>query len=261
LDRGPHHRDRVSLGGGTQERFAELATEFVSLKVDVIVTLGAASTWVIPIVFAVASDPVGSGLVSSLARPGGNVTGLSLQQSDVAGKRLELLREVIPNLGRLAIIANFGVPSAVAEMREVQRKAHALGFDIATFEIRRPADIAPAFDALKDQAEALYVVNEPLTVTNRILINTLALAARRPTIHGSREQVEAGGLISYGANFPDLFRRAADYVDKILRGAKPADIPVEQPTKFDLVINLKTARALGLQIPDKLLAIANEVIE
>jgi putative tryptophan/tyrosine transport system substrate-binding protein len=257
----------VRWAEGRTERFAQIAAEFVRLKVDVIVTLGAAvipakqATSVIPIVFAVASDPVGSGLVLSLARPGGNVTGLSLQQNDVVGKRLELLREVIPNLGRLAIIADFSGPSLVAEMREVQAKAHAFGFDIATFEIRRPADIAPTFDALKDQAEALYVVNGPLTVTNRILINTWALAARRPTIHSSREQVEAGGLISYGANFPDLFRRAADYVDKILRGVKPADIPVEQPTKFDLVINLKTAKALGLTIPDKLLALADEVIE
>jgi putative tryptophan/tyrosine transport system substrate-binding protein len=253
---------------GRTERFAELATDFVRLKVDVIVTLGAAvipakqATSVIPIVFAVATDPVGSGLVASLARPGGNVTGLSLQQRDVAGKRLELLREVIPNLGRLAIIANVsGVTAAAGEMREVQGTAHALGLDVTTLEIRRQADIAAAFDTLKDRAQALYVVNEPLTVTNRTLINSLALAARLPTMHGSREQVEAGGLISYAANFPDLFRRAADYVDKILRGAKPADIPVEQPTKFDLVINLKTARALGLQIPDKLLAIANEVFE
>jgi putative ABC transport system substrate-binding protein len=252
---------------GRTERFAELASEFVRLKVDVIVTLGAAviaakqATSVIPIVFAVALDPVGSGMVASLARPGGNVTGLSLQQSEIAGKRLELLREIVPNLGRLAIITNFGVPSAVAEMREVQVTAHALGLDVATFEIRRSADIAPAFDALKDRAEAVYVVNEPLTITNRIPINTLALAARLPTIHGSREQVEAGGLISYAANFPDLFRRAADYVDKILRAARPGDIPVEQPTKFELVINLKTAKALGLDVPPTLLARADEVIE
>ena len=252
---------------GRMERFAELATEFVRLKVDVIVTLGAAvipakqATSVIPIVFAVASDPVGSGLVLSLARPGGNVTGLSNQQTDTPGKRLELLRQIVPNLRRLAIIADFSGPSLVAEMRDVQAKAHAFDFDIATFEVRRPTDIAPTFDALKDQAEALYVVNGPLTVTNRILINTLALAARLPTMHGSREQVEAGGLMSYAANFPDLFRRAADYVDKILRGAKPGDIPVEQPTKFDLIINLKTAKALGLTVPDKLLALADEVIE
>jgi putative ABC transport system substrate-binding protein len=253
---------------GHTERFAELATDFVRLKVDVIVTLGAAvipakqATSVIPIVFAVATDPVGTGLVASLARPGGNVTGLSLQQSDIAAKRLELLREVVPGLSRLGVMANIvGIPGAALEMREVQAAARALGLDAVTVEIRQPEDIAVAFDALKDQAQAFYVVNDPLTVTNRTLINTLALAARLPTMHGSREQVEAGGLISYAANFPGLFRRAADYVDKILRGAKPADIPVEQPTRFDLVINLKTAKALGLQIPDRLLALADEVIE
>jgi len=254
---------------GHSERFAELATDFVRLKVDVIVTLGAAvipakqATSVIPIVFAVATDPVGSGMVASLARPGGNVTGLSLQQSDIAAKRLELLREVVPDLGRLGVMANIvvGSPGPALEMREVQVTARALGLDAVTVEVRQPADIAVAFDALKDQAQAIYVVNDPLTITNRALINTLALAARLPTMHGSREQVEAGGLISYAANFPGLFRRAADYVDKILRGAKPADIPVEQPTRFDLVINLKTAKALGLELPPMLLARADEVIE
>jgi putative ABC transport system substrate-binding protein len=252
---------------GHTERFAELATELVRLKVDVIVTLGAAVyaakqvTSVVPIVFAVANNPVGSGMVASLARPGGNVTGLSLQQSDVVSKRLELLLEVIPNLRRVAIIADFGIPASVGEAHEVQVRAHALGLDVDTFEIRGPSDIAPAFDALKVRVEALYVSNDPLTVTNRIQISTLALAARLPTIHGSRVQIEAGGLISYAASFPDLFRRAADYVDKILRGAKPGDVPVEQPTKFELVINLKTAKALGLTVPASLLAVADEVIE
>jgi len=252
---------------GRTERFAELATELIRLKVDIIVTTGAAVTAakqvtsVVPIVFAVATDPVGSGMVASLARPGGNVTGLSLQQSDVVGKRLQLLLQVIPNLGRLAIIANFGIPSSVAEAHEVQARAHALSLDVDTFEIRQLSDIAPAFDALKVRAEALYVCNEPLTVTNRIQINTLALAARLPTVYGSRVQIEAGGLISYAASFSDLFRRAADYVDKILRGANPGDIPVEQPTKFELVINLTTAKALGVTIPEKVLALADEVIE
>jgi len=252
---------------GRTERFAELATELIRLKVDIIVTTGAAVTAakqvtsVVPIVFAVATDPVGSGMVASLARPGGNVTGLSAQQSDVAGKRLELLLEIIPNLGRLAIIANFGIPSSVAEAHEVQARAHALSLDVDTFEIRQLSDIAPAFDALKVRAEALYVCNEPLTVTNRIQINTLALAARLPTVYGSRVQIEAGGLISYAASFSDLFRRAADYVDKILRGANPGDIPVEQPTKFELVINLTTAKALGVTIPEKVLALADEVID
>jgi len=252
---------------GRTERFAELATELIRLKVDIIVTTGAAvtaakqATSVVPIVFAVATDPVGSGMVASLARPGGNVTGLSLQQSDVVGKRLQLLLEVIPNLGRLAIIANFSIPSSVAEAHEVQVRAHALSLDVDVFEIRQLSDIAPAFDALKVRAEALYVCNEPLTVTNRIQINTLALAARLPTVYGSRVQIEAGGLISYAASFSDLFRRAADYVDKILRGANPGDIPVEQPTKFELVINLTTAKALGVTIPEKVLALADEVIE
>lgn len=177
-----------------------------------------------------------------------------------AGKRLELLLEVIPSLSRLAIIANLGVPSSVAEVHEVQVSAHARGLDVDIFETRRPSDIAPAFDALK-RAGALYVCNDPLTVTNRIQINTLALAARLPTVHGSRVQIEAGGLISYAASFPDLFRRAADIVDKILRGTKPRDIPVEQPTKFELVINLKTANALGLTIPQSILLRAEEVIE
>jgi len=252
---------------GRTERFADLAAELVRLKVDVIVTLGSAvtaakqATSIIPIVFAVASDPVGSGMVASLARPGGNITGLSAQQSDLAGKRLELLRQVIPHLGRLAVIANFGNPNSVAEAQEAQLRAHAFGLDADAFEIRQPSDIAPAFDALKDRAQALYVSNDPLTVTNRIQINTLALGARLPTVYGLRVQVEAGGLISYAPSFSDLFRRAADIVDKILRGTKPGDIPVEQPTKFELIINLTTAKALGLTIPASLLSLADELIE
>jgi putative ABC transport system substrate-binding protein len=252
---------------GRNERFAELATELVRVKVDVIVTLGAAvtaakhATSVVPIVFAVASDPVGSGMVASLARPGGNVTGLSNQQNDVAGKRLELLREIIPNLGRLAVIANFGNSGTVAEAQEAQVRAHALGLNVDTFEVRQDSDIAPAFDALKVRAQALYVCNDPLTVTNRAQINTLALAARLPTVYGSRLQVEAGGLISYAASFSDLFRRAADIVDKILRGTKPGDIPVEQPTKFEFIINLTTAKVLGLTTPASLMSLADELIE
>jgi ABC-type uncharacterized transport system substrate-binding protein len=252
---------------GRSERYAEIATELVRLKVDVIVTAGGAvvavkqATSVIPIVFAVVNDPVGSGLVASLARPGGNVTGLSLQSSDLAGKRLELLREVVPGLRRLAIMADAGYPAAALEMGEVQATARTLGLDVVTFEIRRAEDIAPAFEAFTGRAEALYVVSDPLVGTHRIRNNTLALGARLPTMHGNREHVEAGGLMSYGPNFPDLYRRAADYLDKILRGAKPADLPVEQPTKFDLVINLKTAKALGLGISPTLLARADEVIE
>ena len=252
---------------GRGERFAEIAAEFVRLNVDVIVTVGGAvlaakqATSLIPIVFAAAADPVGSGLVASLARPGGNVTGLSSQFTDLAGKRLELLREMVPSLRRLAIMANAGYPAAVLEMAEVQATTRTLGLDVVTLELRRAEDIAPAFEALKGRAEALYVCAESLVTTNRVRINTLALAARLPTMHSIREYVEAGGLMSYGPNFPDLWRRAGDLVDKILRGAKPADIPVEQPTKFDLIINLTTAKALGLDVPPTLLARADEVIE
>jgi putative ABC transport system substrate-binding protein len=212
-------------------------------------------------VFAAAGDPVDNGLVASLARPGGNVTGLSLQQTDVAGKRLELLREVVLGLRRLVIIGNVGNPFTVLEMREVQAAASRLGLEVATPEIRRAEDIAPAFDALKGRADALYVCLDTVLISNRIRINTLALVARLPTMHGERDFVEVGGLMSYGPNFAELWRRSAEYVDKILRGAKPGEIPVEQPTKFDLVINLTTAKALGLTIPPTLLALADEVIE
>jgi putative tryptophan/tyrosine transport system substrate-binding protein len=252
---------------GRPERVAEIAAEFVRLKVDVIVTNGPAvatlkqATSVIPIVFAVALDPVGGGLVASLAQPGGNVTGQSTQQSDLAGKRVELLRDVVPRLRRLAIILNVGYPSAVLEMGEVQAAARALGIEVATLEIRRAEDIAPAFTALKGQVDALYVVVDALVVANLARINILAVGARLPTMFNTRAYVKAGGLMSYGPNLSDLFRRAADMVDKILRGAKPADIPVEQPTKFELIINLTTAKALGLEIPPTLLARADEVIE
>jgi putative ABC transport system substrate-binding protein len=252
---------------GRSERYTEIASEFVHLKVDVIVTVGAAvvaakqATSVIPIVFAVANNPVGIGLVGSLARPGGNITGLSNQTADLAGKRLDLLREVVPGLRRLAIMANFGYPASVLEMREVEATARALGLEVIILEIRRAEDIAPAFEGLKGRAEGLSVVTDPLMVTNRLQINTLAQDARLPTIYPAREYVESGGLISYGANYPELFRRTAEFVDKILRGAKPSDIPVEQPTKFDLVINLKTAKALGLEIPPAVLGRADDVIE
>ena len=252
---------------GRTDRFAEIAAEFVRIKVDVIVTGGNAAvaakraSSAVPIVFAIVDDPVGSGLVTSLARPGGNVTGLSMQSTDLAGKRLALLREVVPGLRRLAIMVNPGASASILEMDEAQAAGKMLGLDIAAFEIQRAEDIAPAFEAFKGRAEALYVIAEPLITSNRLRINILALGARLPTMHGFREYVEAGGLMSYGANFPDMFRRAADLVDKILRGTKPADIPVEQPTKFDLTINVTTAKALGLEIPPTLLARADEVIE
>jgi putative tryptophan/tyrosine transport system substrate-binding protein len=253
---------------GRTERAAEIAAELVQRKVDVIVTSGTAvvvaamqATSVIPIVFAAAGDPVSTGLVATLARPGGNVTGLSNQVPDLAGKRLELLREIVPGLGRLAILANVGNPVVVLDMREVQATARTLGLEVITLEIRRGEDIVPAFGALNGREEALYVVFDALVNTHRFRINTLALAARLPTMHQFREGVEVGGLMSYGANFADMYRRAADYVDKILHGAKPADLPVEQPTKFDLIINVTTAKALGLEIPPTLLARADEVIE
>ena len=253
---------------GHDERFAKIVTEFIRLKVDVIVTNATTAalaakqaTSVIPIVFAAAADPVGTGLVASLAQPGGNVTGLSNQSTDLAAKRLELLREVVPNLNRLAIIAHVGAPIVVLELGEVQAAARALGIEVGILEIRRTQDIALAFAAFKGRAEALYVCSDPLLLINRIHINTLALGARLPTMHGFRDYVEAGGLMSYGPNIPHQYRRAADYIDMILRGAKPADLPVEQPTKFDLTINLVTAQALRLTIPPMLLARADEVIE
>jgi ABC-type uncharacterized transport system substrate-binding protein len=252
---------------GRSERYTEIAAEFVRLKVDVIVTVGGAvaaakqATTLIPIVFAVALDPVGSGFVASLARPGHNATGLSAQSPELAGKRLEILRELLPSLRRLAIIANVGYAAAALEMGEVQAAARTLGLDAVTLEIRRTEDIAPAFDALKGRTEAVYVVTDALLFTNRTRIHTLALAARLPTMHANREYLEAGGLVSYGPDYADLWRRAGDYVDKILRGAKPAEIPVEQPTKFELVVNLTTAKALGLTIPATFLLRADEVIE
>ena len=253
---------------GREERLAEIAAEFVRLKVDVIVTSGTPAvmaskqaTSVIPIVFATAGDPVGSGLVASLARPGGNVTGLATLVADLAGKRLELLREIVPGLGRLAIMGNASNPFTVLELDEVQAAAGTLGLEVVTLEIRRAQDIAPAFEALKSRADALYVCTDALANTNRIRISTSALGVRLPTMHGSRDYVEAGGLMSYGANVPDQFRRTADIVDKILHGAKPGDIPVEQPTKYELVLNLTTAKALGLTVSPTLLARADEVIE
>jgi len=250
------------------EHLAETAADFVRLKLDVIVTSATPpsvavkqATSAIPIVFAGVADPVGAGVVKSLARPGGNATGMSLQQTDAAGKRIELLREVVPNLRRLAIAYNGGNPSVLLDMREAQTATRLLGLEAVTSDIRRPEDIPPAFDALQGRVEAIYVCNDPLAITNRVRINVLALGMRVPTMFGAREFVEVGGLISYGPNIPELYRRAAELVDKILRGASPADIPVEQPTKFDLVINRTTAKALGLTIPPALLTRADEVIE
>ena len=253
---------------GRDERFTEIAAEFIRLKVDVILTYATPSsiaakkaTAVIPIVFAAAGDPVGTGLVASLARPGGNITGFSIQQTDLASKRLEMLREVLPGLRTVAILVDTGSPTSVLEMVEAQAAARTIGLAVVTSEVRRAEDVAPAFDALKGRADALYVCGSPLMTTNRTRINTLALGMRLPTMHIFREYVEAGGLMSYGPNLPDLFRSAAAYVDKILRGAKPGDLPVEQPTKFDFIINITTAKALGLNVPQTMLSRADEVIE
>jgi putative ABC transport system substrate-binding protein len=252
---------------GRSARFAELAAELVRLKVDVIVTWGTPiyaakqATSVIPIVFPVAGDPVGTGLVASLARPGGNLTGFSTQHSEMQIKRLEILRQIVPNLRRLAIMGNIGTPGAVVAMRELREMAPTLGLQVTVSEVRQAEDLAPAFQTLKGRADALLVYPDVLFNKNRDRVAALALDARMPTMHGFREPVEAGGLLSYGPDYLELFRGTADYVDKILHGAKPADLPVEQPTKFELVINLKTAKALGLTIPPSLLQRADQVIE
>lgn len=249
------------------DRYSEIATEFVRLKVDVIVTTAPAvpaikqQTSVIPIVFALATEPVGSGLVASLARPGGNATGLSLQSTDVAGKRLELLRETFPGLRELAVMANADSPSFALEATAVLSAAQKLGIEPVLLEIRKSEDIASAFAKFNGRVQGLYVGFDPLMNANRVHINTLARSNRWPTVSAFREFVEAGGLMSYAPNNFSLFRRAGDYVDKILRGTKPSEIPVEQPTAFDLIINLTTAKALGLTVPPMLLALADEVIE
>jgi ABC-type uncharacterized transport system substrate-binding protein len=253
---------------GRFDRSPEIAAELVRLKVDVIVTFATPNiiaakqaTAVIPIVFALAGDPVGSGIVASLSRPGGNVTGLSVLAPDLAGKRLQVLRDVIPGVRRLATLVNVDNPITAREMGEIEAASRALGIEVVRSEIRRGKDIAPAIEALKGRVDALYVQVDALMGTNRVRINTLALGARLPTLHGAREYIEAGGFLSYGPSFADSFRRAADYVDKILRGAKPADLPVEQPTRFELIVNLTTAKVLGLKIPETFLLRADEVIE
>jgi putative ABC transport system substrate-binding protein len=253
---------------GRDDRHAEFANEFIQRKVDVIVTAGTAAvinvkkaTSTIPIVFAAAGDPVRTGLVSSLSRPGGNVTGLSNLQTDLGGRRLELLREILPSLKRVAVLGNVESPLIALEMEGVKEDGAKLGLETFKLEVTKADEIVPAIQALSGVADALYICSDPFLTTHRVRINTLAIAQKLPTVNAFREYVVAGGLLSYGPNFPDLFRRSADYVDKILRGAKPADIPVEQPIKFDLVINNTTAKAIGLTIPEQFLLRANEVIE
>ena len=252
---------------GRPERIDEIAAEFVKRNVDVIVTNDSSApaikqaTSVIPIVFVLGNDPLGTGLVTNLARPGANVTGLSVQQTETDSKRLELLREVVPRLRRVAIMANVGHPASLRQARELHAAAGALGLEVVPLDIRHAEDIAGAFAALNAQADALYIVQDAFAVANMARIMTFALTARLPTIVYSRDFVSFGALMSYGASLPALFRRTADFVDKILRGTKPGDIPVEQPTKFELVINLTTAKALGITVPSNVLALADEVIE
>ena len=217
-------------------------------------------TSLVPIVFAL-GDPTGTGLVATLARPAGNVTGLSTQTTDIASKRLEVLREAAPKLRRLAILANVSNSASALEMQAVDAAARKLDIEVIELKIRQADEIAPAFASIEGRADAIYVPPDSLLNANRIQINSLALGARLPTMLGSRDYVAAGGFISYGPNYPDLFRRTAEYVDKILRGANPAELPVEQPTKFELVVNLKTAKALGVEIPPTMLSLADEVIE
>jgi putative ABC transport system substrate-binding protein len=252
-------------GDGRNERLAEVIAEFVRLKVDVIVTGGNAvlaakqATSVIPIVFGLAVDPVGTGMVASLSRPGGNVTGMSLLSSDLAGKRLGLCLEVLPGLRRIAILANAGYPAAMLEMAQAEAAARKLGIKAVKLEVRQAKDLAPAIAGFKG-GELLYVCTDAFIGTNIDEINKLALAARLPTMHGTLRNAQTGGLMAYAPNVAVMFKRAADMVDKILKGAKPADLPVEQPTVFELFINLKTAKALGLTIPQSLLVQADEVI-
>jgi putative ABC transport system substrate-binding protein len=251
------------------ERLPELAAELVRLNVDVIVAVGTLgplaakrATTTIPIVMLSAGDPLGTGLVDSLARPGGNVTGMSLMVPDLGGKRLELLKELLPRLSRVAVFWNAANPYPAIVFKETQAAGRTLGIEVHSLEVRGPDDLDGAFAAARQQhPDALISVEDPLIFTYRKRIADFAVAEQLPSLHGFSEEVKAGALIFYGANQPDLIRRAAGYVDKILKGAKPADLPVQQPTTFELVINLKTARALGLEVPPTLLARADEVIE
>jgi putative ABC transport system substrate-binding protein len=256
------------FANGQAERARELAAELVALKVDLIVTSGSGTgpamkaTSQIPIVFALASEPVATGYVASLARPGGNVTGLSLEAPDLGGKRLGYLRHIVPTAHRLAVLTDIAYLASKLDLDHIKTVAPALGFDPVPVEIRRAEDIEPAFGGLRGRAEAMYVCSaDPLVNNNRDRISALALGAKLPTVYAEKAYAEAGGLISYGPNVPDMFRRAAEYADKILKGAKPADLPVEQPNTFEFVINLKTAKTLGLTIPQTLIATADAVIE
>src|SRR5215469_10046596 len=252
---------------GRDDRFPGLARELLALKVDVIVTRGTPAakavknaTSTVAVVMMASGDPVGVGLVTSLARPGGNITGLSAIVGELAPKRLELVREIVPALGRIAILANTSNDAVRRDWAVIETAALSLGVQSQLLDLRKSDALGPTFDdASAHRADALIVVIDAITLANRQLIVDLAMKHRLPTIYSSREFVDIGGLISYGVSYPDLYRRVATYVDKILKGTKPSDLPVEQPTKLELVINLKTAKALGLTISRDFLLIADEV--
>ena len=252
-----------------EERLPELAAELVRLKVEVIVThatppIEAAkrATSTIPIVMATAADPVGSGLVASLARPGGNVTGLTALSTDLAGKRLQLARELVPKAARVAVLAHPGTSATRLFLEQMRAAAQQMGVQLIVQEVKESGDLPGAFTAMqRERAQALIVQVTPFSADNAKRIIELAAQHRLPAMYDVRSFVDAGGFVSYGPSLPEMFRRAAFYVDRILKGAKPADLPVEQPTKFELVINLKTAKALGLTIPPSLLGRADEVIQ
>ena len=250
----------VARAGEIAARYAQAGVSLIVVSGDAQVRAARNATSTIPIVIAAAADPVGNGLVESLSRPGGNVTGMSRQLTDSTGKRLELLREIVSGR-RLAILFNAGNPLTKPELEVAEKAGEALGFTTMRAEIRSGADVQPAIEALAGKADAIYVCIDPLVNTNNVRINALAQAARLPTMHSSRDNIDSGGMISYGPDTVDLFRRAAEFVDKILRGAKPADLPVEQPVKFELVINLRMAKAIGLEVAPTVLARADQVIE
>jgi putative ABC transport system substrate-binding protein len=255
-------------GEGRNDLFDSYANEFVKIGVDAIITSASSpvlaakrATKTIPIVFAASADPVGSGLVESFNRPGGNITGVSAQSGESPGREIEFLRQLVPGLRSLAIIANAGSPGSMFEMEAAETAGHAIGLGVTTFPLKTSVDVAPAFDQIVGHVDGIYVVPDPLLSTVRAQVIALALRARLPSTFGSRDYADAGGLMSYGANIANSFARAADFVDKILRGARPADLPVEQPAKFEFVITRRTAKDLGVTVPPNLLAIADDVIE
>jgi putative tryptophan/tyrosine transport system substrate-binding protein len=254
---------------GQYDRYPALAADLVRLKVDVIVALGGAATQAaqqatrtIPIVMSLVNDPVGSGLVPNLARPGGNITGTSVMAPELVGKQLEVLKEIVPKVSRVALLRNPDNPATAAQLQQAEAAARALGVRLQTLEARGPQEIDNAFAAMtKERAGALLILADAVFVNQLRQIAELAAKRRLPAIYVGTEYAEAGGLMGYSANFLDLERRAATYVDKLLKGAKPSDLPVEQPTKFELVINLRTAKAIGLTIPPSLLQRADQIID